>query len=527
MRRTLQRAEFVVVQEAFGGTATCAFADLLLPATTWGEKEGTVTNSERRISRVRPAVKPPGATRHDWQIGMDFAQCLEVRLGQPATLFPYTDAESVWHEHRASTRGRDLDITGLSWPLLDALGPQQWPLPEGASQGKARLYEDGVFPTPDGRARFADTPYKPVAEPREARYPFSLNTGRLRDQWHGMSRTGTLGRLFGHAPEPVVQMHPHDMARRQLKEGDLVHVTSRRGSIVVPVAPSASQGLSQVFIAMHWGPEFLGGRSSTGEPLAGVNALTTPAFCPVAKQPELKHTPVKVLKAELPWSMLAMAWLPGDAALSARTELRALVDALPFASCVPFGDSGALQAGAAPRTGVLVRAAAHERPDDKLLAHIETLLGLVGPETLRYADTRRGQRRAVRLRRQGADAYVTGVLLAGDTRAESWIRALLQEQLPAQAFGRQLLSFQPTPPQGIAPRGKIVCNCFGVSESAIHAQLERTSGSEAQRLAALQSELKCGTNCGSCVPELQRMLRSHPATTAARPTERLEQDLRP
>src|SRR5205085_920512 len=166
---------------------------------------------------------------------------------------------------------------------------QQWPCAEGSvptpqataqSLGKARLYEDGIFPTEDGKARFANTAYRPVAEPRESRFPFSLTTGRLRDQWHGMSRTGTIGRLFGHVPEPVVQMHPQDIARRQLKDGDLVHVTSKRGSIVLPVQASTELGASQAFIAMHWGPEFLCGVSSTGERLAGINALTTSAYCP-------------------------------------------------------------------------------------------------------------------------------------------------------------------------------------------------------------------------------------------------------
>jgi assimilatory nitrate reductase catalytic subunit len=152
--------------------------------------------------------------------------------------------------------------------------------------------------------------YQPVAEPRDARYPFSLTTGRLRDHWHGMTRTGTLGRLFGHVAEPAVQLHPQDMARRGLKDGDLAHVTSRRGSIVLPVQACSEVALSQAFIAMHWGPEYLSGRGSTGEPLAGVNALTTSAFCPVSKQPELKHAAVKILKAELPWSLLAVAWLP-------------------------------------------------------------------------------------------------------------------------------------------------------------------------------------------------------------------------
>src|SRR5690606_38844226 len=146
VRRALERAEFVVVQEAFATATTCDFADLLLPATAWGEEEGTVTNSERRISRARAAVPAPGEARHDWQIVVDFAQRIETMLqpGQP-TRFPYANPESIWLEHRESTRGRDLDITGLSYAMLEQQGPQQWPLPEGATQGMARLYEDGIF----------------------------------------------------------------------------------------------------------------------------------------------------------------------------------------------------------------------------------------------------------------------------------------------------------------------------------------------------------------------------------------------
>jgi len=541
VRRALERAEFVVLQEAFATTATAQYADLLLPATTWGEKTGTVTNSERRISRVRPAVPAPGDTRHDWAIAVQFAQRLETRLrpGAP-TLFPYatealeaeSGAEAVWNEHRETTRGRDLDITGLSWALLDAQGPQQWPCPADATSadadpsapprplGKARLYEDGVFPTADGRARFAANAWQPVAEPRQARYPFSLTTGRLRDQWHGMSRTGTLGRLFGHVAEPSVQMHPQDMARRQLADGDLVHVTSPRGAIVVPVQGSTDVGLSQAFIAMHWGSEYLSGQSSTGTPLAGVNALTTPAFCPTSKQPELKHTAVKILKAELPWRLLAMAWLPADKALAVREALAVLLPTLPFASCVPFSNNAPLASPERERHGVLLRAAGHEPAPDALIERIEALLGLDTAETLRYADRRKGQRRALRLERQGGDTLLAGMVLAGDTRAEGWLKTLLQEELPAQGYGRLLLvpgAQAPSGAQAVQSRGKPVCTCLNVTDAAITAQLQQCHGTDADRLAQLQGALRCGTQCGSCVPELKRMVRATGPLTPAVP----------
>ena len=203
VRRALQRLEFLVVQEAYAHTATVDHADLLLPASSWGEKSGTVTNSERRISRVRAAVPAPGRSREDWRIAVAVARRLEFQLPsrrpetlRDQTLFPYESAESIWNEHRESTRGRDLDITGLSYARLEQ--PQQWPCAEGQAEGKARLYTDHRFATDDGRARFMAPAWRPTAEVRDARYPVSLTTGRLRDQWHGMSRTGTLGRLFAH-----------------------------------------------------------------------------------------------------------------------------------------------------------------------------------------------------------------------------------------------------------------------------------------------------------------------------------------
>ncbi len=498
VRRALERAEFVVVQEAFATPATCDYADLLLPATTWGEKAGTVTNSERRISRVRPAVAAPGEARHDWSIAVAFARRLEAAVAGPRGLFPYEDPESVWLEHRESTRGRDLDITGMSYAMLDA-APQQWPLREGEAAGKVRLYEDGIFPTADGRAKFANTVYTPLAEQRESRFPFSLTTGRLRDQWHGMSRTGTLGRLFGHVAEPSVQMHPQDMDRRQLRDGELVHVTSKRGSIVVPVQSSPEIGLSQAFIAMHWGEEYLSGRSSTGEPLAGVNALTTSAYCPTSKQPELKHAAVKILKAELPWSLLGVAWLPESQALAARALLKPLMAQFSFASCVPFGRE---------RTGLLFRAAADYAPADDMLVQIEAILGLAGTDALRYADRKKGQRRTVRLVRNGTDTLLEGFMLAGDTSAEAWIKTLLQDALPAQAYGRLLLVPGAKAPVAVQSRGKQVCTCFNVTDEAIQSHLAGCSGTEDARLASLQGTLKCGTNCGSCVPELKRMVRT-------------------
>lgn len=199
----LKAAEFVVVQDAYRNTESAAFADLLLPAATWGEKEGTVTNSERRITHVHAALPPLGEARADWVIARDFAHALGKRLDRDAAvLFPYDTVEQVFAEHCESTRGRDLDITGLDYAVLDRLGPQQWPFPEGAAEGVAALYTDRRFATPSGRARFVVPSAATTAERIDARYPLHLNTGRLRDHWHGMSRTGQVARLYSHVTNP-------------------------------------------------------------------------------------------------------------------------------------------------------------------------------------------------------------------------------------------------------------------------------------------------------------------------------------
>jgi assimilatory nitrate reductase catalytic subunit len=493
VRRALERCPFVIVQEAYATTATARYADLLLPATTWGEKDGTVTNSERRISRVRAVINAPGQARHDWRIAVDVARRIEAHRASQRTLFPYDSAESIWNEHRDTTRGRDLDITGLSYAILEHAGPQQWPFAKGSTRGAARLYSDGIFPTPDGRAKFSAAAARPTAEKRDAHYPFSLTTGRLRDQWHGASRTGTLGRLFGHASEPVVELHPSDLARLRLNSGDLVTLKTRRGSIVLPASASDSVAPTQSFVAMHWGSEFMAG--------AGVNALTNGAYCPQSKQPELKHAAVKISKAELPYRIKARAWLNADEALSRRAQVLQLLGDLPYAACTPFGREPD------DKVGVWLHAASAEPLPDVLLAQIESLLGLSGPDVLRYADSRDGQRRAIGIARTPDDTKVTAFVLAGDVRAARWIGELLVEQQSADLYGRALLSGSAAAPTPVPARGAQVCSCFDITEPQIESTLARCNGTPDAQLAQLQGELKCGSNCGSCLPKLRSMVR--------------------
>ena len=478
VHEALQAAAYVVLQEAFADTETAQFADLLLPASTWGETDGTVTNSERRISRVRAAVLPPGEARSDWAIATEFARRLMPEKG--ARLFPYDSAEAIFNEHRETTRGRDLDITGLSYALLDS-APQQWPFPEGAASGKPRLYADGIYPTDSKRAHFHAVPYRPVAEPIDARYPLHLNTGRLRDQWHGMSRTGLVARLYAHVEEPLLSMNSKDMERRQLHDGDLVRVKSRRGSLVIKVRPSEELRGGQIFIPMHWGGRFMSG--------LGVNALTLDAFDPVSRQPELKHAAVQVDKVVLPYRWAIMR--RGEGA-----ELLRL--AQPF-----IGRFEYVSAGLTGRdNSVLIFQAASEGSlPESLVQEMDAVFGLDDPLlTMNYHDARRGIWKKARVE----DGVITGARLSGETAARDWIKNLIAEGASAMEVRNWLLAPVEQPPAGKAGRGRIVCNCLNVAEPDIAAAI--AAGAD---LAVLQATLKCGTECGSCVPELKHMIASN------------------
>ncbi|WP_435634132.1 nitrate reductase [Pseudomonas solani] len=484
----LAACPFVVVQEAFFTTETCRHADLLLPAASWGEKEGTVTNSERRISHVRPAVPAPGEARPDWAIACDFARRLEhhLRPGQPS-LFDFDSPEALFEEYKPLTAGRDLDLTGIGYGLIDTQGPQQWPYPAGARQGTARLYGDGRFPTPSGRAQFVADPYLAPQERRELRYPLTLNTGRLRDQWHGMSRTGTAAQLFGHVEQAQLGLHPAEMHRRQLKDDQLVRVKSRRGELVVPVKSDDSLRPGQAFLPMHWGDRFLKG--------LGVNVLTTPAYDPLSKQPELKHAGVEVERVELPWQLFVL--VEGD--VQARFEaLRPLCEAFTYANLALVGRE---------RPALVLRAAHGQAPDTELLAHIDRLLQLDQGPVMSYDDPQRAVGKRVRIE-QGR---ITALRLAGETAAWGWLKSLWQEGRVDTELRRWLLAPLSAPPGVSAAAGanRTLCNCMNVSLQAVQAGI-----AQGLDLAGLKEALGCGTRCGSCVPEIKRMLAAPPVPTA-------------
>jgi assimilatory nitrate reductase catalytic subunit len=496
VRRALERCELVILQEAFAHTATAKYADYLLPAATWGEKEGTVTNSERRISRVRPAVPPAGQARADWRIARDIAALIDAGLGRAPRLAAESP-EALWLEHREATRGRDLDITGLSWAVLDASGPQQWPYVAGPTP---RLYTDGRFATASGRARFIARPYEPPADIPDANRPLALTTGRLRDQWHGMSRSGSVPGLFAHEGRPWVRVNPGDAG--PMADGALARVRSRRGELVLPLRRDANIAPGTADIAMHWGDEFIGAQ-------AGVNALTNGAACPDSRQPELKFAAVAVEPAGLPWRLSACAWVPAEDGAALREALRALMPRFGYAHCLP-------EPGRGPRVGWAFEAASATAPEPALVAGLRTLLGLDDAAVLSYADAGRGRLRLVKLGDGSPDtAPLQALLRVGLHDEGAWLVDLWRDGRAAASAGRWLLSPAAPPSGAAAPASPQVCNCFDVREDVIRLTLSRCGGSPAERLAQLQAAQRCGTQCGSCLPALRRLVATTPEEVPA------------
>jgi assimilatory nitrate reductase catalytic subunit len=275
-RRAFAKLDLLVVQELYHPTDTSALADVLLPAAGWAEKTGTMTNSERRVALVEAAVAPPGEARPDWQI---FAEVAKAIGGGDA--FNWPNAAAVFGEHVELTRGRDLDMSGMSHELLREAGPQQWPFLEGG-EPQARRYLGGHYATGDGQARLIPVAYRPPREAPDERFPLRLTTGRLRDQWHTMTRTGKVAALRREAADTVVFVSPDDAERAGLAEGEPALVSSPRGEVRARVHVDSAQQPGLLFLPFHRGPLL--------QPAGWTNTLLARELDPISFQPELKHT---------------------------------------------------------------------------------------------------------------------------------------------------------------------------------------------------------------------------------------------
>ncbi len=462
VRRALERCEFVVVSDCTAQTDTADFADLLLPAAPWGEKEGTVTNSERVISRHRRLVEPLGEARADWWIVTELAR--KLGLGEH---FPYTQAADVFREHAAlsgfeNNGSRAFDISALA-QLSDvdyaALAPRRWPLP--ASGKAAEPCADGRFFTPSGRAQIiAVQPQLPTAEAG-----FLVNTGRLRDQWHTMTRTGKVPRLSQHRDFFSIAINPADAARAGFGEGDLVQLENAQGLVrgVATLDPGIAPG--QSFVPIHWSGQFAAQARASGL----IPALTDP----VSGQPQSKFAGARLMPvAANCWGLLfsRRQYRPGELGYWSRIA-------------VAGGYLTLLADGADS-------AAVYATLREKLLQE--------GIASATYSDVSTGDFREI----GHSGGRIEYALFLNPQRAalpeRGWMAALGAESATAGEVHNFLAGFSPDR----ASVGRMVCSCWEVGE----AQICGAIAAGADTVESLGSALRCGTQCGSCIPELRELI---------------------
>jgi assimilatory nitrate reductase catalytic subunit len=452
VRDALARCETLVVSDVIAETDTARLAHIRLPALAWGEKDGTVTNSERRISRQRALFAPPGKARADWAILCDLA----ARMGW-GRAFQFASAAAIFREYAAMTalsrrHGKALDLTQLA-QLSDAdyadLQPFQW----GGRQPLATRFSHAA-----GKARIVPIA-APAVTPSNADFPLRLNTGRYRDQWHTMTRTGLSATLSQHRREALLEIHPDDAARHGLVDGALARVGTAAGSAVFRVAISAGQRPGDLFVPMHW--------TDTMASEARANRLVLPDVDPISGQPAFKDTPANVVPVVTRWR----AFLIGRTA--------------PVFPGLPFWSRSRVQGG------WLCELAGNEDldPDAVLPAGLR----------IEAADPVRGMRRIAVLDPEGRLEAALYLTRTGELPPRDWVAEQLTR---GEASGLELLAGRPASP--VPDRGPITCICLGVGANEITA----AACAGAVTIDAIGGVTTAGTNCGSCRPAIAKLLEA-------------------
>ncbi len=465
-RAALKKLELFVISENVRSNDTVnAGAHVLLPAQAWGEKSGTVTNSERRISRQRAFLSSPGEAKPDWWIVSEVAK----RLGFGAA-FDFSSVADVFREHAAlsafeNNGGRDFDIgalQSLSDEAFDAMAPVLWPTRE-AAQPQQRFFAAGGFFTNDHKARFVAPEIPALRTETTAGRPLRLNTGRIRDQWHTMTRSGISPRLSQHLPEPFVEIHPDDAAKTGVVDGGFARVVTDYGQCTLGVTVSERQQRGMLFAPIHWSEETASA--------ARVGALVAPFTDPFSGQPENKATPASIMPYEYVFRGFALSRV--------RLELPRHVW---WARVTVAGGYGYLFA------------------DNADLARWQSWLRSVASGDLaEYKDFGGGVYRAASF----AGDRIDTCLFVGPARdAGDWdvVKNLFAADALSEDQRRVLLSGKSV--DGLASAGPVVCACFGVGRTTILAAI----AGGAQSAAEIGVQLKAGTNCGSCIPEMKRLI---------------------
>jgi len=290
----LKKAKFVVVQEISDKSESLQYADVILPAAAWTEKEGTMTNSERRISYLNKIIEPPGEALPDAEIICRFAN----KMGYKG--FKFENAAAIYSEHVRLTAKTNIDISGLSYEILKEQGSVQWPYKKKSQgAGTTRLFTDKRFYTPTKKAIIHPVPDANTSEKPDDAFPFILTTGRIRDQWHTMSKTGKVNKLNQHFPQSFMEINPDDASLLSINEGDITVITSRRGEVQVKAKISTQIKPGVVFVPMHWG-------KILGNDLNRINNLTSDQVDPISKEPDFKYCAVNVVKYKKPFQRIVV-----------------------------------------------------------------------------------------------------------------------------------------------------------------------------------------------------------------------------
>ena len=465
VRRALEQCPLVVVSDCMRETDTADYAHIRLPALGWGEKDGTVTNSERRISRQRAFLPAPGEAKPDWWIVAGVARLLgfpdAFNWNGPAGIFREHAALSGWGNHGT----RVFDISALAQLTDDeyqALPPTRWPCPANAPAIE-RLFGAGGFPAPNGRARLIPTPHRSPAQPVDAAFPLVLITGRVRDQWHTMTRTGKTARLLAHTPEPFLAVHPDDAGG--IADGALAAIEASTGGAVLRLRHDAQLRRGNVFAPMHWSARFA--------PAGRINPAVNAAVDPISGQPEFKHTPVRLAPFPAVWHGF----------LIARQN---------------FGTELADWTALLPATDTVWR---HEMAgSDGPVAAFARLRGLFGDAPwMALSDPAQGLFRAALI----LDGRLEACLFIGPDHAlpeRNWLVGRFALDVLAPAERRSLLAARPA--DGRLPETP-VCVCHAVGARQIRDAIAAGHNS----LDAIGRATKAGTNCGSCRPEIRALLQ--------------------
>ena len=471
IRKALTLCETVIISDCTRLTDTTRYADILLPALTWGEKDGTVTNSERRISRQRKFLDTPGEAKPDWWIVTQVAR----RMGFEKA-FSYDSPADIFREHAGlsgfeNNGRRDFDISALADITEEEYGhlePVRWPF-RADVQGEL---SEGSFYHENGRARFVTVTCQTPINKIDTEYPFVLNTGRIRDHWHTLTRTGKSPRLSQHTTEPYAEIHPVDAARMQIKNGMLISVTSRWGSVIVRSRISHEQLQGNIFIPIHWNDQY--------SSMARIDSIVNPVTDPVSGQPESKHTPVTISPVKVAWEGFFIT--------------RQQLEKPPAKHWVCHRGNGYWH----------YEIAGDEIPEDwhnwaiYLLEYNDQ-----ASDWLEYIDASIGCYRAVKIKNGRLENCLFIAGKSAQLPERGWLQGLFNETTLSKNHRACLLAGRSN--DKILDAGPVVCSCFSVGRNTL---LNTINEKNITDIVQIGECLQAGTNCGSCIPEIKQLIQS-------------------